>query len=120
MQSAWSKSNPKCNDYISSAAVKVFEYENAHVSLCVCVYTWFWNNVFSSSCIIETLYEQKQTILSNDRKISTLQAKVEELEATSSEKDTLFAKYEVIVKESEGENTLDIIKYTYDVNFPVY
>ena len=36
-----------------------------------------------------------------DRKISTLQAQVE---ATSAEKYTLIAKYEAIVKESEGEN----------------
>ena len=38
--------------------------------------------------------------MTNDSKISTLQA---QLEATSVEKDALIAKYEAIVKESEGE-----------------
>ena len=37
-------------------------------------------------------------------KIFTLQAQVEELEAATAEKDNLITKYELIVKESEGEN----------------
>ena len=57
----------------------------------------------SSLCITEALYEKKQTIMTKDSKISTLQEQVEELEATSAEKDTLIAKYKGIVKESEGE-----------------
>ena len=55
----------------------------------------------SSSCFIEALNEKKQTIMTKDSIISSLQAQVE---ATSAEKDTLIAKYETIVKESEGEN----------------
>ena len=39
-----------------------------------------------------------------EKEKAKLQAQVEELEATSAEKDTLIAKYEAIVKESEGEN----------------
>ena len=34
-------------------------------------------------------------------KIAKLQARVEELEARSAEKDTVFAKYEAIVKQNE-------------------
>ena len=40
--------------------------------------------------------------MTNDSKLSTLQAQVE---ATSFEEDTLIAKYEAIVKESEGVHT---------------
>ena len=55
-----------------------------------------------SACFTESLYEKMQTIRTNEGKISDLQAKVEELLATSAEKDTLIANYEAIVKENEG------------------
>ena len=71
--------------------------------LCVCV--WSWNNTFSSSCSIEALHEKKQTIITKDSKISTLQAQVE---ATFAEKETLIAKYEAIVKKSEGNNIMTL------------
>ena len=62
-----------------------------------------WSNVFSTACFIEALYEKKQTIVTNESKISTLQA---QLETTSVEKDTLIAKYEAMMKESKGEINL--------------
>ena len=65
---------------------------------------WFWNTVFSTPWFIEALYEKKQTTMTSDSKIAKLQSQVEELEANSAVKDTLIAKYEYIVKESEGEN----------------
>ena len=55
--------------------------------------------------------------MTNDSKISAQQKQVEELESTSAEKDTLIAKYETIVEESECENILNGMKYTNDVNF---
>ena len=53
----------------------------------------------------EALYQMKQTIKTDRSKISELQAQVEELEATSTEKDTLLAIYEAIVKDSQGDNS---------------
>lgn len=46
-----------------------------------------------------------EALKTNDSKISKLQAQVEELEVTSTEKDTLITIYEAIVKESQGDNT---------------
>ena len=43
-----------------------------------------------------------QTIMTNESKISTLQAQVEDLKANSAKKDTLIIKYEAIVKENKG------------------
>ena len=60
----------------------------------------------SSSCFVEALGEKEQTIMKNDSKITTLQAQVEELEATYAEKHTIIAKYEATLKESEGEINL--------------
>ena len=50
--------------------------------------------------IIDDLFEKKQTIMSNEDEISKLQAQVE---ASSSEKDTLIAKFEAMAKKSEGK-----------------
>ena len=68
--------------------------------MCLC------NSVFSFSCSIEALHENKQTLMTKDSKIFTLQAQVKELEAISAEKEALIAKYEAIFKESEGENIM--------------
>ena len=73
-------------------------------ALCVYVHVcvWFWNNVFST-LFIETHYEKKQAIMTYENQTAKLQAQVEELEASSADKDTLIAKYAAIVKESKGE-----------------
>ena len=55
----------------------------------------------SYACFTDALYENKQTIMSKEREIARLQAQVE---PRTAEKDTVTAKYEAIVKESEGEN----------------
>ena len=55
-----------------------------------------------SACFTDSLSEEKQTIRTNNGKISHLQAKVEELEASSAKKDTLIATLQAIVKENEG------------------
>ena len=62
------------------------------------------NDVFYTTCGSEALYEKKQSIMTYEIENTKLQAQVEELEATSANKDTLIAKYESIVKESEGED----------------
>ena len=49
--------------------------------------------------ITDSLFEKKQTIISNENDISKLQAQVE---ASSAEKLTLISKYEAMAKESEG------------------
>ena len=53
--------------------------------------------------ILEALYEKKQAISTCELENSRLQAQVNYLEAISAEKDTLNAKYEAMVKESEGQ-----------------
>ena len=40
--------------------------------------------------------------MTNEGKIVYLQAQMEELKASSAEKDTIIAKYEAIVKENKG------------------
>ena len=57
---------------------------------------------FYTACSVDALYEKKQTVMTYENETAKLQAQVEELEASSAEKDTLTAKYEAIVKESEG------------------
>ena len=52
--------------------------------------------------LIEAPFENKQPIMVDDNETAKLQAKVEGLEATSAEKDTLIAECEALVKESEG------------------
>ena len=54
------------------------------------------------ACFTDSLYDKKQTIRTNKVKMSHLQSKVEELEASSAEKDTLIAKLKAIAKENEG------------------
>ena len=51
----------------------------------------------------ESLYEKKQSIMTNDTEFAKLQAQVEGLESISTEKDTCIAEHEAIVKGSEGE-----------------
>ena len=68
------------------------------------MHVWDLNDVFSTTCGSEALYEKKQSIISYENENAKLQAQVEQLEATSAKKDTLIAKYEAIVEESEGED----------------
>ena len=58
----------------------------------------------------------KQTIMTYEKESAELQTQLDDLKATSAEKDTLIARYEAIVKESEGELILESMKYTYDIN----
>ena len=53
--------------------------------------------------VIDALYEKKQVVMTYENEIAKLQAQGENLETTSTEKETCFDKYETIVKESEGE-----------------
>ena len=62
------------------------------------------SNVFLTTCGSEALSEKKQNIITYENESAKLQAHVEELKATSAKKDTLMAKYEAIVEESEGED----------------
>ena len=70
-----------------------------------CLHVFFLANLcaFSNRCFTEACYVKKQ-ITAYEKETAILQAQVETLEANSAEKDTLIAKYEAIVKESEGEN----------------
>ena len=54
--------------------------------------------------ITDALYEKKQTLMTYDSELAQHQTKVEELEAMSTEKDTLVAKYKAMVKESKGQS----------------
>ena len=55
-----------------------------------------------SACFTYVLYERNQTIMTYECKTSNILEQVEELKATSAEKDTLIAKFEAIVKKNEG------------------
>ena len=83
--------------------VCVVLYVSLHCVFCVRV---AFKQYISTACIIhlEALYEKKQAIMVYEDEIAKLQALVETSKASSAEKDTLIAKYETIVKESEGKN----------------
>ena len=69
----------------------------------------FRNNLFSTACFIEALYEKKQTIMTYDNETAKLQAQVEELASISAEKDTRIAKFEAMMKGREGEMINNIL-----------
>ena len=71
--------------------------------VCVCVCVTFRNDSFFTTCFTDSLDEKNQTIMTNEGKIAKLHAQVEELEASSAEKDALIGKYEAILKEREGK-----------------
>ena len=52
----------------------------------------------------DVLYKKQQSIETYKNQIAKLQTQVEELEATTAEKDTVITKYEAIVKESFTEH----------------
>ena len=84
-----------------------------HVGVCtwVCMYACAYMvlsnlHVYAlpDECFTEVLYEKKQTIMTYENETAKLQAQVDDLKATSADKDTLIAKYEAIFKESDGKN----------------
>ena len=89
---------------------------NVHVSVhivCLCVHG-FKTMYFITACILDALYEKKQAIMMCEHTIARLLTQVKNLkamsadkdalnEAISAEKETLNAKYEAMVKESEGQ-----------------
>ena len=78
-----------------------------YVQACMGAWMWFYQTyAFPNGCFTEALYEKKQSMMTYENETSKLQAQVEDLEATSAEKDTLIAKYEATLKESEGEINL--------------
>ena len=64
------------------------------------------NLCFPDESFTETLYEKKQSMMTYEKETSKVQSQVDDLEATPAEKDTLIAKYEATLKESEGEINL--------------
>ena len=73
-------------------------------SMACCSKSLYEKNTFSTAWCSEALYEKKQSIMTYEKETAKHQAQVEELEATSADKDNLIAKYEAIIKKSEGEN----------------
>ena len=80
---------------------KVFNMKYSYYDVFVYIMLLFKLGSFSA-CFTDSVSDKKQTIRTNKRKISHLQAKVEELEASSTEKNTLIATLQAIVKENEG------------------
>ena len=59
------------------------------VHACMCVHTWFYQTAsFSNGCFAEPLYEKKQIIMTFENFTSKLQAQLNDLEVTSTKKDT--------------------------------
>ena len=69
----------------------------------VCILVPLLEQCIFQCMVIDALYEKKQAIMTYENEIAKLQAQGENLETTSTEKETCFDKYETIVKESEGE-----------------
>ena len=65
---------------------------------CVCVCVWLQEQCIFH-CITDALYEKKQTIMKNEEDVSKLQSQVQE---SSVKEDTLTAKFEALVKDSQG------------------
>ena len=72
--------------------------------VCLCVHG-FETMYFITACILDALYEKKQAITMCENENAKLQAQVKSLQAISAEKDTLNAKCEAMVKESEGQKS---------------